>query len=185
MSRFLLTDEGRGGPCKEQKERSRQHKYGVHHYQLEDFGCRPVPRADAGFAQVPRPFPIALRRPVPMENRQYRSTSGSILGAIKQQFGKKRRIGTLARTSASTARPCSSPAPARVGLRHRRSACPTGRPVIMAVRSGIPEKGERGQASQRLARGRDAPGGSLGPRQHPELGRWAARTMASSSIGWS
>ena len=46
---ILLTDEARRS-MREQRERSRQHQYGRHHYRLEDFGVDRS-RADAGFAQ--------------------------------------------------------------------------------------------------------------------------------------
>jgi hypothetical protein len=46
---LLLTDRARRS-MQEQRERSRQHQYGIHHYRLEDFGVDRS-RADAGFAQ--------------------------------------------------------------------------------------------------------------------------------------
>jgi NAD(P)-dependent dehydrogenase (short-subunit alcohol dehydrogenase family) len=78
-----------------------------------------------------------------MENKQYRSTSGSILGAIKQRLGRTKRIGTL------TDRECIDGKTALItgassGLGYATAiqlAVRDGR-VIMAVRSGIPEKGE-------------------------------------------
>jgi hypothetical protein len=62
-ARFLLGDGARQS-MKEQKKRSRQHKYGVHHYQLEDFG---VDRssADTGFAQYRAHFQL------PYEDRSH------------------------------------------------------------------------------------------------------------------
>ena len=55
-ARVLLTDGARQS-VQEQWERSRRNKYGVHHYQLEDFG---VDRscADAGFAQYRAHFQL-------------------------------------------------------------------------------------------------------------------------------
>ena len=78
-----------------------------------------------------------------MENRQYRSTSGSILGAVKQRFGKKKRIGTLTdgeRIDGKSA--LITGASSGLGYATAVQLAERGGRVIMAVRSGIPEKGE-------------------------------------------
>jgi NAD(P)-dependent dehydrogenase (short-subunit alcohol dehydrogenase family) len=78
-----------------------------------------------------------------MENRQYRSTSGSILGAIKQRFGKKKRIGALAedeRIDGQTV--LITGASSGLGYASAVQLAQRGGRVIMAVRSGIPDKGE-------------------------------------------
>jgi hypothetical protein len=80
---------------------------------------------------------------VHMDNRQYRTTSGSILGAIKQRFEKKRRIGTLTegeRIDGKTA--LITGASSGLGYATAVQLAKRGGHVIMAVRSGIPDKGE-------------------------------------------
>lgn len=78
-----------------------------------------------------------------MENRQYRSASGSILGAIKQRFGKTKRIGTLTdgeRMDGKTV--LITGASSGLGYATAVQLARRGGRVLMAVRSGIPEKGE-------------------------------------------
>jgi hypothetical protein len=53
---MLLAGEARRS-MQEQRERNRQHHYGVHHYQLEDFGVDRS-RADAGFARYRAHFQL-------------------------------------------------------------------------------------------------------------------------------
>lgn len=80
---------------------------------------------------------------VHMETRQYRSTSGSLLGAVKQRFGRKRRIGTLTegeRIDGKTV--LITGASSGLGFATAVRLAELGGRVIMAVRSGIPEKGE-------------------------------------------
>jgi len=80
---------------------------------------------------------------VHMDNKQYRTTSGSILGAIKQRFEKKRRIGTLTegeRIDGKTA--LITGASSGLGYATAVQLAKRGGHVIMAVRSGIPDKGE-------------------------------------------
>jgi NAD(P)-dependent dehydrogenase (short-subunit alcohol dehydrogenase family) len=78
-----------------------------------------------------------------MENRQYRSTSGSILGAIKQRFGKKKRIGTLTKGERMNGKTVLiTGASSGLGYATAVQLAERGSRVIMAVRSGIPEKGE-------------------------------------------
>ena len=60
----LLLGDGARQSMKEQKERSRQHKYGVHHYQLEDFGVDRA-SADTGFAHYRAHFQL------PYEDRSH------------------------------------------------------------------------------------------------------------------
>jgi NAD(P)-dependent dehydrogenase (short-subunit alcohol dehydrogenase family) len=74
---------------------------------------------------------------------QYHTTTGAILGAIRQRFGGKRRIGTLTaderldgKTALVTGASSGLGWATAVGLAQR------GARVIMAVRSGIPERGE-------------------------------------------
>jgi NAD(P)-dependent dehydrogenase (short-subunit alcohol dehydrogenase family) len=78
-----------------------------------------------------------------MENTQYRSTSGSLLGAIKQRFGKPKRIGSLDdadRLDGKTA--LITGASSGLGLATALALARRGARVIMAVRSGIPTQGE-------------------------------------------
>ena len=78
-----------------------------------------------------------------MENRQYRNTSSSILGAIKQRFGKSKPIGTLTegdRIDGKTV--LITGASSGLGYATAVQLAERGGRVIMAVRSGIPEKGE-------------------------------------------
>ena len=78
-----------------------------------------------------------------MENRQYRSTSGSILGAIKQRFERKKRIGTLTEGERIDGRTALiTGASSGLGYATALQLARRGGRVIMAVRSGIPEKGE-------------------------------------------
>jgi NAD(P)-dependent dehydrogenase (short-subunit alcohol dehydrogenase family) len=78
-----------------------------------------------------------------MENRQYRSTSGSILGAIKQRFGSKKRIGTLAAAERIDGKiVLVTGASSGLGYATAVQLAQRGGRVVMAVRSGIPEKGE-------------------------------------------
>jgi NAD(P)-dependent dehydrogenase (short-subunit alcohol dehydrogenase family) len=78
-----------------------------------------------------------------MDNKQYRSTSGSLLGAIKQRFGKEKRIGTLTEGERMDGK-CVLITGASSGLGYATAVqlARRGGRVIMAVRSGIPEKGE-------------------------------------------
>jgi len=78
-----------------------------------------------------------------MENRQYRSTSGSILGAIKQRFTKKKRIGTLTEGERLDGRTALiTGASSGLGYATAVQLAERGSRVIMAGRSGIPDKGE-------------------------------------------
>ena len=78
-----------------------------------------------------------------MEHRQYRNTSSSILGAIKQRFAKSKRIGTLTvgdRIDGKTA--LITGASSGLGYATAVQLAKRGGRVIMAVRSGIPKIGE-------------------------------------------
>jgi NAD(P)-dependent dehydrogenase (short-subunit alcohol dehydrogenase family) len=78
-----------------------------------------------------------------VENRQYRNTSGSILGAIKQRFATSKRIGTLTesdRIDGKTA--LITGASSGLGYATAVQLAQRGGRVIMAVRSGIPNAGE-------------------------------------------
>jgi NAD(P)-dependent dehydrogenase (short-subunit alcohol dehydrogenase family) len=78
-----------------------------------------------------------------MENTQYRSTSGSILGAIKQRFGKPKRIGSLDAADRLDGKTVMiTGASSGLGLATASALARRGARVIMAVRSGIPEQGE-------------------------------------------
>ncbi len=80
---------------------------------------------------------------VPMDNKQYRSASISMLGAIKQRFGRQKRIGTLTdgeRMDGKTV--LITGASSGLGYATAVQLAQRGGRVIMAVRSGIPEKGE-------------------------------------------
>jgi NAD(P)-dependent dehydrogenase (short-subunit alcohol dehydrogenase family) len=78
-----------------------------------------------------------------MENKQYRSTSSSILGAIKQRFGKKKRIGTLTEGERMDGKAILiTGASSGLGYATAVQLAKRGGRVIMAVRSGIPDKGE-------------------------------------------
>jgi len=78
-----------------------------------------------------------------MESKQYSSTSSSIAGAIKQRFGKKARIGALSeyeRLDGKTA--LVTGASSGLGFATAVALARRGARVLMAVRSGIPEKGD-------------------------------------------
>jgi NAD(P)-dependent dehydrogenase (short-subunit alcohol dehydrogenase family) len=78
-----------------------------------------------------------------MENRQYSSTSGSILAAIKQRFRKKQRIGVLTDGERMDGRTVLiTGASSGLGYATAVQLARRGARVIMAVRSGIPEKGD-------------------------------------------
>jgi len=78
-----------------------------------------------------------------MENKQYRSTSSSILGAIKQRFGRKKRIGTLTEGERVDGKAILiTGASSGLGYAAAVQLAKRGGRVIMAVRSGIPDKGE-------------------------------------------
>jgi NAD(P)-dependent dehydrogenase (short-subunit alcohol dehydrogenase family) len=78
-----------------------------------------------------------------MDNKQYRSTSGSIIGAIKQRFAKKTRIGRLGETDRIDGKSVLvTGASSGLGYATAVQLAARGGRVIMAVRSGIPDKGE-------------------------------------------
>lgn len=78
-----------------------------------------------------------------MENKQYRSTSGSIVGAIKQRFGKKKRIGALTERERIDGKTVLiTGASSGLGYATAVQLARRGGRVLMAVRSGIPEIGE-------------------------------------------
>jgi NAD(P)-dependent dehydrogenase (short-subunit alcohol dehydrogenase family) len=78
-----------------------------------------------------------------MDNRQYSSTSGSILAAIGQRFGKTKRIGTLTNDERLDERTVLiTGATSGLGYASAVQLARRGGRVLMAARSGIPEKGE-------------------------------------------
>lgn len=82
-----------------------------------------------------------------MTNKQYRSTSGSIIGAIKQRFATKsatkRRIGSLGEADRIDGKSVLvTGASSGLGYATAVQLAARGGRVIMAVRSGIPDKGE-------------------------------------------